>query len=350
MKSIAQCVNRAATARNGKELPRLAAANLDKWRILRNLTEARETFGLGSSEITTLQGLLSLLEPGRGLMIYAGNRVLTERAHGINERTLRRHIARLIAAGLIIRNDSTNGKRYKLANSTGDELAYGFDLTPLFAQAEAIEEAATVARQTKQDLRFLRARIRAAIARLQAIAADPELIREGLNLVRRKLSLEALKAAANAYEAVLGTKPATQAEASGATIELSVTDGQSVRHNSELNNNYIESDYAENEDVLLRATLANCTEALSYAREEIADWRSLTNLAWEISSYCGISPNLMKAAENKLGSICASVAVLALLQRSMAKPIRSIPAYFRSITSGKHADEFNPSRLLAYAS
>ena len=61
---------------------------------------------------------------------------LSDRAHGMPESTLRRHLAALVRAGIILRHDSPNGKRYARRGEGGEITdAYGFDLTPLVARA-----------------------------------------------------------------------------------------------------------------------------------------------------------------------------------------------------------------------
>ena len=68
--------------------------------------------------------------------------------------TLRRHLAVLVDAGLIVRLDSPNGKRYARKGTGGDiELAFGFDLSPLeefenlSAEIEAEARALKLARE-----------------------------------------------------------------------------------------------------------------------------------------------------------------------------------------------------------
>ena len=51
--------------------------------------------------------------------------------------TLRRLLAVLVEAGLIVRRDSPNGKRYARKGRGGEiTLAFGFDLAPLVVRAE----------------------------------------------------------------------------------------------------------------------------------------------------------------------------------------------------------------------
>ena len=74
--------------------------------------------------------------------------------------TLRRHLACLVEAGLIIRRDSPNGKRFARRGQGGEiESAFGFDLTPLVARAAEIENLAEEVRAENKAMRLLRERI-----------------------------------------------------------------------------------------------------------------------------------------------------------------------------------------------
>jgi len=74
--------------------------------------------------------------PGPDLVVFPSNRELSVRAHGPAPATLRWALAQLVEAGLVIRRDSPNGKRY-VRRGEGGEIAqaFGFDLTPLVARA-----------------------------------------------------------------------------------------------------------------------------------------------------------------------------------------------------------------------
>ena len=114
-------------------LPQLAR---DKWAVMRDLTVARAAFGVSDRDLAVLNALLSFhphptLAEGDGTIVFPSNASLSERAHGMPESTLRRHLAALVKSGLVIRHDSPNGKRY--ARRAGEQLqvAFGFDLRPL---------------------------------------------------------------------------------------------------------------------------------------------------------------------------------------------------------------------------
>src|SRR4051794_8191401 len=98
---------------------------VEKWKVLRDISEAREHFGLHDRALAVLDALLSFLPSNElkddiGLVVFPSNAQLSVRAHGIAGTTLRRQLAALVDAGLIQRRDSPNGKRYAHRNHDGD--------------------------------------------------------------------------------------------------------------------------------------------------------------------------------------------------------------------------------------
>ena len=92
--------------------------------------------------------------------MFPSNKELSIRAHGMAPATLRRHLACLVDAGLIIRRDSPNGKRFARRGQGGAiEDAFGFDLTPLVARAEEIENLAEEVRAENRAMALLREKI-----------------------------------------------------------------------------------------------------------------------------------------------------------------------------------------------
>ena len=127
--------------------PASSPIGVDKWEALRALGVARKRYGLSDRELSVLQALISFhpgrtLDPRGGpLVVYPSNRTICERLNGMPCSTMRRHLARLVAVGLIIRRDSPNGKRYS-RRYAGEKIAFGFDLTPLAARFQEFSDAA----------------------------------------------------------------------------------------------------------------------------------------------------------------------------------------------------------------
>ena len=110
---------------------------IDKWKLFRATCEARPLLGISDRSLAVLNALISFypkaeLSEENGLVVFPSNQQLSLRAHGMPEQTLRRHLTALVDAGLILRKDSPNGKRYARKDRSGDiSDAYGFSLAPL---------------------------------------------------------------------------------------------------------------------------------------------------------------------------------------------------------------------------
>ena len=82
---------------------------------------------------------------------------MSERANGIDERTLRRSLKRLEAAGLIIRKSSANGKRFPLRYGGIIRDAFGIELSPLIQSHDALAARALQVTEERERLRSLKA-------------------------------------------------------------------------------------------------------------------------------------------------------------------------------------------------
>ena len=127
-------------------------AAIDKWKVFRDLSAARPRLGLSDRTLLVLNALLSFypqteLSAANGLVVFPSNAQLSLRAHGMAPATLRRHLAALVEAGLIVRKDSANGKRFSrksrqeaddgdgVNDRAGQREAFGFIIAPLIARA-----------------------------------------------------------------------------------------------------------------------------------------------------------------------------------------------------------------------
>ena len=168
-----------ANARDFAAKPDASELVVHKWRLFRALTEAKEPIGVTDRALSVLHALLSFHQetaltlperdpkadseddsPGPGVVVFPSNRELSIRAHGMAPATLRRHLACLVDAGLIIRRNSANGKRFARRGQGGEiEDAFGFDLTPLVARASEIENLAEEVRAENRAMALLREKI-----------------------------------------------------------------------------------------------------------------------------------------------------------------------------------------------
>ncbi|KAA8609410.1 plasmid replication protein RepC [Salipiger aestuarii] len=325
---------------------------VDKWQLLRELGQARRRYGLSDRDLSVLQALLSFhpetkLGGSAPLVVHPSNAAICERAHGMPCSTMRRHLARLVDAGLLVRRDSPNGKRYA-RRIAGSKIAFGFDLTPLLVRAAEIGMAA--------------ADVRAAAARIAALRETVSLMRRDLaglavfgkdrdpdNAVwdqmsdtatlaardlRRKLDEPALEALETMLKRAL-TTAATMLSTDfdpAATDDPVTTDSQNEQHHQSSQKDNIESRNIRVTTAPLPFALVaqTCTEIAVYAGEPIAGWHGLVTAAEKVRPMTGISASAWEDAKSVMGAIEASVVVSAILERF--SEIRSPGGYLRHLT------------------
>ncbi|WP_346891152.1 plasmid replication protein RepC [uncultured Roseibium sp.] len=138
---------------------------VNKWQLLRALTEARHVYGLSDRTIAVLEALMSFhpekdLDGRQDLIVFPSNHELSLRSRGMAAPTLRRHIAALVHAGLLLRKDSANGKRFARKGAGGAvEEAFGFNLAPVALMAPEIFQRAEEVRAHVAAVRKVRGEI-----------------------------------------------------------------------------------------------------------------------------------------------------------------------------------------------
>ena len=88
-----------------------------KWKVFKAVCVARPRIGVSERALAVLNALISFypdttLTGEDDLIVFPSNELLCLRTHGMPASTLRRQLAALVDAGLIVRRDSPNGKRY----------------------------------------------------------------------------------------------------------------------------------------------------------------------------------------------------------------------------------------------
>lgn len=135
------------------------------WKIFQAICRARPSLGVTERALSVLNALLTFhpetaLTGEDGLVVFPSNQQLSLRAHGMPASTLRRHLAVLVDAGLVIRRDSPNGKRYARKGASGEiELAFGFDLSPLVVRSQEFESLAAEVEAEARAIKLARERI-----------------------------------------------------------------------------------------------------------------------------------------------------------------------------------------------
>lgn len=174
------------------EQPAIAYPN--PYGLLGPVRVLRKDLNLTSNDVAVLTALISFLprdqSPNSGenhcklTVVFPSNASLSERANGIDERTLRRSLGRLEAAGLIQRKSSANGKRFPLRYGGIIRDAFGIDLGPLMQTHDALAARASKVTEERERLRSLKA---------EALALRASLLQDEQLHDARRASLETIR-------------------------------------------------------------------------------------------------------------------------------------------------------------
>jgi replication initiation protein RepC len=356
---------------------------VNKWELLRELSKAQADFGISERDLTVLQGLLSFfpddaLGGNTEMVVFPSNKAICERLNGMPCSTMRRHIARLVDAGLLMRRDSPNGKRY--VRKHGEErVAFGFDLSPLYCQSEEVARAAEAVREAEDRVRRLREVVSLMRRDLAALAEFGEEVQPGLGLwdqfrdkavltaraLRRKLTLEELSAFRADLEALLDH---ARNVIDGPETEKMNTNGANIeRHHHNPNEESIDLEPALEKGgaaadapdvetdapgadaeeantrrvpkIPLHLVIAGCPSLKTFYQGDIRHWHQLFDAACHVRPAMGISASAWEEAQRFMGPEQASIVVVAMLERFA--DIRSPGGYLRALTSKAAAGEFS---------
>ncbi|QYZ72055.1 plasmid replication protein RepC [Neotabrizicola shimadae] len=356
---------------------------INKWELLRELSKAQAAFGVTERDLTVMQGLLSFfpddaLGGNAEMVVFPSNKAICERLNGMPCSTMRRHIARLVDAGLLMRRDSPNGKRY--VRKHGEErVAFGFDLSPLYCRSEEVARAAEAVREAEDRVRRLREVVSLMRRDLAALAEFGEEIQPGLGLwdqfrdkavltaraLRRKLTLEELSAYRTDLEALLDR--ARNVIDGPETEEMNTNDASFERHHHNSNKESVdlepalekggaaadapdvetdapvadveEADTRRVPKIPLHLVIAGCPSLKTFYQGDIRHWHQLFDAACHVRPAMGISASAWEEAQRFMGPEQASIVVVAMLERFA--DIRSPGGYLRALTSKAAAGEFS---------
>ena len=350
-------------------------ASMDKWELLTQLTAARESYELSDRTLRVLAVLLGVhrereLIDGSSLIVYASNATLCERAHGMPESTLRRHLAALVASGLIARHDSPNGKRYKRRDASGSVVrAYGFDLRPLLLRAGEIAHHARAAEIRRNEIALLREEVVLLIRDASDLAqlGRASELDEGLDAIedavilakrqlRRKLGLEDLSTIRDRLQplvAALVEKLTPEVEAADpVTPELITLDSQNERHIQvsdktliDLKERTTEPPKAKPAEKALSPILTACPDVLPYAEKHVSDWTGFVQLMARVAPMAGIDASTWHEACRAMGPEDAATTLAGIVQN--VGTIRSPGAYLRSLSRKAREGGFTPDAMIS---
>jgi replication initiation protein RepC len=355
---------------------------VEKWKVFRDISEARQLLGLHDRALAVLDALLTFhpkneFAAGDRLVVFPSNAQLSVRAHGITGTTLRRHLAALVEAGLIHRRDSPNGKRYAHRGHGGQiEEAFGFDLEPLMLRAA---ELAGLAQQVAAEkIRFKRAKEALTLCRRDIRKLLTAAVEDGVegdwqrmeelyaSLIARLprspnrfivesvlTDLEVLRLEiVNRLEMQIKTEnPDTNDIQNGCHIQNS--DSESIHELEHGSEKELEAkseptkpgQHEKPKSFPLSLVLRACPQMLDYAGGgQIGNWRDFIATAVLVRSMLGVSPSAYQQACEAMGQENAAVALACILER--AGHINSAGGYLRDLTARAERAEFSLGPML----
>lgn len=354
----------------------------DKWRVLRDISAAMSKLGLQSNSIAVLDALLSFLpgnelRQGANLVVFPSNSQLCLRAHGMAGATLRRHVAMLVEAGIVVRRDSANGKRYARRSRTGEiEQAFGFDLSPLLSRSDEFAMMAQdviaermALKSARENLTICRRDLRKLItaAREERIAGDWSAIEETyLALVSRmprvatlpivqSLLVEMQQLREIVVNLLVSPDNSSDASTSDAHIEQHIQNsntkylsesepgfGKGLKSSAE---GEVETTAVPLKSFPLSLVLKACPQIGDYGDGgKVGCWRDLMSAASVVRTFLGITPSVYQDACAIMGPENAATAIACVLER--APMISSPGAYLRDLTRRTYRGEFSVGPML----
>jgi len=361
----------------------LAVSSVDKWRVFRDVCDARSRLGLQDRALAVLNALLSFfpaveLSSEKNLIVFPSNAQLSARANGIAGTTLRKCLGMLVEAGIIIRKDSPNGKRYARKGDEGDiEDAYGFSLAPLVARASEFAALAQDVAAEQRRFRIMKDRltiVRRDVRKLITVgmeenvpgdwaAAEACFVDIVGRFARRPIlqdliaSLDEMTLLHEEVSRMLETQEETQK-----------SDGNGIASGRHIQNSNTESCYefeprfekkqgekceptkrtgrkGEPEVFPLSMVLRACPEIGSFGPGgSIGGWRELMSAAVTVRSMLGVSPSAYEDACEVMGQAGAAIAIACIYER--AGHINSAGGYLRDLTAKARRGEFSLGPML----
>lgn len=357
----------------------------DKWKVFRDVAAAMDPLGIHSNSVAVLDALLTFhpkneLCQDDSLVVFPSNTQLALRAHGMSGAAMRRHIAILVEAGLILRKDSPNGKRYARKDHAGEiEAAFGFDLSPLLARSEELavmaQQVATdraIFRSTRETLTICRRDVRKLITAAMEEGADGDW-----------LAIEDI------YVGIVGRIPRVPTLSTIAPIldEMQMLYDEIINRlndqdesankstNADLNEQHIQNSKPESlhefepssrkeqgakssktsgriseplKAFPLGVVVKACPTVIDYGPGgEIGSWRDLMSAAVVVRSMLGVSPSAYQEACETMGPENAAVAVACILERSAF--INSPGGYLRDLSRRASLGEFSLGPMIMAA-
>ncbi|MBD9524679.1 replication initiation protein RepC [Ensifer sp. ENS02] len=361
----------------------VAGTSVDKWRVFRDVGDARTRLGLQDRPLAVLHALLSFfpaaeLSNDKNLVVFPSNAQLSARANGIKGTTLRKCLSALVEAGVIIRKDSPNGKRYARKGEEGDiEDAYGFSLAPVLTRASEFAALAQDVAAEQRRFRILKDRltiVRRDVRKLISVGMEEQLAGDWasaetcfIDIVGRFARRPTLQDIATSLDemTLLHEEVSRMLETQE---EITKSDGNAIVSGCHIQNsntescNELEPSFEkkqgekpkpdkktkrkdEPEVFPLSMVLRACPEIVPFGHGgSISSWREMMMAAVTVRSMLGVSPSAYEEACEVMGQAGAAIAVACIYER--AGQINSAGGYLRDLTAKARRGEFSLGPML----
>jgi replication initiation protein RepC len=298
--------------------------------------------------------------------------------------TMRRYLALLVDAGIIIRRDSPNGKRFARKTAGGSiRQAFGFDLAPIVARAAEFKTLAEEVQADRCALQYARERI--SLARRDIVKIIATGLEEGVPIPATGQGQTTWEAVHALYRTIAARIPRVGAlaeiepiaeeltalaqsllnilETHIKTIKLAANERQSGRHIQNSSTNHLpelepglregraaraepnrQPPVATEQSYPLGMVLKACPDLVDYAKGGISNWRDFLAAAAAVRPMLAISPSAWEEAQTVMGEAAAGVVVACILQRTTA--IKSAGGYLRELTRKAEAGQFSLGPML----
>jgi replication initiation protein RepC len=363
-------------------------AAVNKWLVFQDLCAAKLRLGLPDRSLTVLEALLTFhpetVLTGDDLIVFPSNDRLALRAKGMAHTTMRRYLALLVDAGIIIRRDSPNGKRFARKTAGGSiRQAFGFDLAPIVARAAEFKTLAEEVQADRCALQYARERI--SLARRDIVKIIATGLEEGVPIPATGQGPTTWEAVHALYRTIAARIPRAGVladvepiaeeltalaqrllnilETHVKTIKMGANEHQSGRHIQNSTTNHpteLEPSLREGRAARvepkqqpsvttersypLGMVLKACPDLADYAKGGISSWRDFLAAAAVVRPMLAISPSAWEDAQTVMGEAAAAVVVACILQRATA--IKSAGGYLRELTRKAEAGQFSQGPML----
>ncbi|MBO9127689.1 MULTISPECIES: plasmid replication protein RepC [unclassified Rhizobium] len=360
-----------------------AEGSIDKWRVFRDVSDARSRLGLQDRALAVLNALLTFspgpeLSDQGNLVVFPSNAQLSARTNGIAGTTLRKCLGLLVEAGVIIRKDSPNGKRYARKSGEGNiEDAYGFSLAPLLARAGEFAALAQEVAAEQRRFRIMKDRltiVRRDVRKLITVGMEESLAGdwgaaeacfvEIVGKFARRPTIQDLTASLDEMT-LLHEEVSRMLKTQEETTK---DDGNAIAYGCHIQNSNTESSYelepsferkqgeksernsrtkrmGEPETFALPMVLRACPEILPFGpRGSISSWRDMMSAAVTVRSMLGVSPSAYEEACEVMGQAGAAIAIACIYERG--GHINSAGGYLRDLTGKARRGEFSLAPML----